>query len=72
MKDNDNLWGTFLWAMFDFASCMRNEGSVPSINTKGIVSQDRTIRKDPYYMYKANWNNEPMVYIASRRAIKEN
>lgn len=70
MKDNDNLWGTFLWAMFDFASCMRNEGSVPSINTKGIVSQDRTIRKDPYYMYKANWNNEPMVYIASRRAIK--
>ena len=21
-------------------------------------------------MYKANWNNEPMVYIASRRAIK--
>ena len=61
MKDNDNLWGTFLWAMFDFASCMRNEGSVPSINTKGIVSQDRTIRKDPYYMFIANWNNEPMV-----------
>lgn len=70
MKDNDNLWGTFLWAMFDFASCMRNEGSVPSVNTKGIVSQDRQIRKDPYYMYKANWNPEPMVYITSRRSVK--
>ncbi|WP_342991050.1 MULTISPECIES: glycoside hydrolase family 2 protein [Bacteroides] len=70
MKDNENLWGTFLWAMFDFASCMRNEGSVPSVNTKGIVSQDRQIKKDPYYMYKANWNLEPMVYIASRRAVK--
>lgn len=70
MKNNENLWGTFLWAMFDFASCMRNEGSVPSVNTKGIVSQDRQIKKDPYYMYKANWSLEPMVYIASRRAVK--
>lgn len=72
MQNNNNLWGTFLWAMFDFASCMRNEGSVPSINTKGIVSQDRKIKKDPYYMYKANWNSEPMVYIASRRMVKRN
>ncbi len=67
MKDNQNLWGTFLWAMFDFASCMRNEGSVPSVNTKGIVSQDRQVKKDPYYFYKANWNPAPMAYIASRR-----
>ena len=70
MQKNENLWGTFLWAMFDFASCMRNEGSIPSINTKGIVSQDRKVKKDPYYMYKANWNPEPMVYIASRRLVK--
>lgn len=69
MKDNENLWGTFLWAMFDFASCMRNEGSVPSVNTKGIVTQDRQVKKAPYYMYKANWNPEPMVYITSRRAV---
>ena len=70
MQNNENLWGTFLWAMFDFASCMRNEGSVPSLNTKGIVSQDRKVKKDPYYLYKANWNPEPMVYITSRRSIK--
>lgn len=70
MKSNQNLWGTFLWAMFDFASCMRKEGSVPSVNTKGIVSHDRQIKKDPYYMYKANWNPEPMVYIASRRLVE--
>lgn len=70
IKDNENLWGSFLWAMFDFASCMRNEGSVSSVNTKGIVSQDRTVRKDPFFMYKANWNPEPMVYIASRRSVE--
>lgn len=70
IQNNVHLWGTFLWAMFDFASCMRNEGSVPSVNTKGIVSQDRQVKKDPYYMYKANWNPEPMVYIASRRMVR--
>lgn len=70
MHNNENLWGTFLWAMFDFASCMRNEGSVPSVNTKGIVSQDRMLKKDPYYLYKANWNPEPMVYITSRRLVE--
>lgn len=69
MKNNRDLWGTFLWAMFDFASCMRNEGSVPSVNTKGIISQDRMIKKDPYFLYKANWNGDPMVYIASRRSV---
>ncbi|MGI6224447.1 MAG: glycoside hydrolase family 2 TIM barrel-domain containing protein [Prevotella sp.] len=68
MKNNQYLWGTFLWSMFDFASCMRNEGSVPSVNTKGIVSQDRKTKKDAYYFYKANWNEEPMVYITSRRS----
>lgn len=70
MQNNEKLWGTFLWTMFDFTSCMRNEGSVPSVNTKGIVSQNRKIKKDPYYMYKANWNHEPMIYIASRRSTK--
>ncbi len=70
MKGNGDLWGTFLWAMFDFASCMRNEGSVPSVNTKGIVSQDRSLRKDPYFLYKANWNPSPMVYITSRRSVE--
>ncbi len=69
MYNNNRLWGTFLWAMFDFASCMRNEGSVSSVNTKGIVSQDRMVKKDPFYMYKANWNPQPMVYITSRRSV---
>lgn len=70
MKNNPCLWGTFLWSMFDFASCMRNAGSVPSVNTKGIVSLDRKIKKDPFFFYKANWNSEPMVYITSKRSDK--
>lgn len=68
LNNNTNLWGTFLWAFADFSSATRHEGSVPGVNTKGIVSHDRTVLKDPYFFYKANWTREPMVYIASRRS----
>jgi beta-galactosidase len=32
-----------------------------------MVTQNRKLRKDVFYFYKANWTQEPMVYIASRR-----
>lgn len=64
------IWGTFLWAMFDFASDSRNEGSTPGINDKGIVSHDRKILKDSYYLYKANWSETPVMHIGSRRFIE--
>ncbi len=68
MKDDPHLWGTFVWAMFDFASDGRNEGSTPGVNDKGLVTEDRKIKKDAFFFYKANWNPEPMVYLTSRRA----
>jgi len=66
-KDNEHLWGTFVWAMFDFASAGRNEGGTPGINDKGLVTHDHKVKKDTYYFYQANWAAKPMVYIASRR-----
>ena len=53
--------------MFDFASDGRNEGDQPGMNDKGLVTHDRQLKKDAYFFYKANWNPEPMVYIAARR-----
>jgi beta-galactosidase len=70
IKGNPKLWGTFIWVMFDFASDGRNEGSQPGINDKGMVTQDRQIKKDVYYFYQANWADAPMVYITSRRAME--
>jgi beta-galactosidase len=35
------------------------------MNQKGLLTWDRK-PKDVYYLYKANWNPAPMVYIASR------
>ena len=49
---------------------MRQEGEVDGYNDKGLVTQDRKIKKDAFYFYKANWNPEPMVYITSRRFVK--
>lgn len=62
------IWGTFLWNMFDFASDSRKEGSQPGINDKGLVTQDRQLKKDSFYLYKANWNNwDPFTHINSSR-----
>ncbi len=67
LAHNPHLWGTFLWTMFDFAADARHEGSTPGLNDKGLVTHDHKLKKDAFYFYKANWNPEPMVYIASRR-----
>lgn len=64
------LWGSFVWAMFDFIVPGWGEGGMKNLNTKGLVSHDRQTLKDSYYFYKANWNTEPMVYITSRRMTK--
>jgi beta-galactosidase len=66
-QSNPHLWGTFVWAMFDFASDKRDEGDTPGRNDKGLVTRDRQVRKDAFYFYQANWTVEPMVYLASRR-----
>jgi beta-galactosidase len=61
------MWGSFLWVMFDFGSAGRHEGDTDGINDKGLVTRDRSVKKDAFYYYKANWNPEAMVYITSRR-----
>lgn len=69
------IWGSFVWNMFDFGAAHRTEGDRPGINDKGLVTFDRKIKKDAFYFYKANWNeDEPFVYISNKRYVnrKEN
>ncbi|MFC3579152.1 glycoside hydrolase family 2 TIM barrel-domain containing protein [Sphingomonas hylomeconis] len=61
------LWATWLWNSFDFATTVRREGDAVDINTKGLVTYDRKIRKDAYYFYKANWTTAPTIHINGRR-----
>lgn len=67
IDENPQLWGTFVWNMFDFASAGRHEGDAMGINDKGLCTYDRKVRKDAFYFYKAQWNPEPMVHICSKR-----
>ncbi|OZG69223.1 glycoside hydrolase family 2 protein [Bifidobacterium eulemuris] len=64
------LWGTHVWNMFDFGCDARNEGGVQGRNNKGLMTIDRKIRKDSFYVYQAHWSKEPMVHIASKRFAK--
>ena len=64
------VWGTFLWNMFDFGAANRDEGGVKGRNNKGLVTLDRKIKKDAFYIYKAWWNPDPMVHICGKRYQK--
>ena len=61
------LWATHVWNMFDFAADARDQGGEPGMNHKGLVTFDRKIKKDSFYLYKAWWSEDPFVYICGRR-----
>ncbi len=68
INNHNELWGTYYWVMFDFAVDARNEGGQIALNDKGLVTADRKIKKDSYYLYKANWNKKDLfAYISSKR-----
>ena len=66
----DWMWGSYVWNMFDFGSAARNEGGVRGRNNKGLVTFDRKIKKDSFYVYKAYWSDEPFIKIAGERYLK--
>lgn len=70
LKAAPYIWGTFVWCMFDFTSYWRNEGGIKGRNDKGLVTYNRAVKKDAFYFYKANWSDEPVLYITSRRHIE--
>lgn len=70
------------WILFDFAVAARHEGYMLSsdgvsaspdstflyTNDKGLVTRNREVKKDAFYLYKSAWNtSEPTLYITSRR-----
>ncbi len=63
------MWATHVWNMFDFAADARDQGGEPGMNHKGLVTFDRQIKKDSFYLYKAWWSKEPMVHICGSRYV---
>ena len=64
------LWATHVWNLFDFAADGRDEGGKHGENQKGLVTFDRSLRKDAFYLYKAAWNRKtPFVHLCGKRYI---
>lgn len=61
------LWSTYVWNMFDFAADARDQGGESGMNHKGLVTFDRKIKKDSFYIYKAWWSDEPFVHLCGKR-----
>ena len=66
-KRHPYMWGHYYWNMFDFAADARNQGGEPGMNHKGMITFDRKLKKDVFYLYKAYWTDTPFAYIAGRR-----
>ncbi len=63
------LWSTFVWNMFDFAADAREEAGDNGVNHKGLISFDRKVKKDAFYIYKAWWSKEPFVHVCGSRYV---
>lgn len=64
IKARPYIAGSAIWNQFDFSQPHIGE-SMPNMNQKGMLTFDRK-PKDAFYLYQANWNPAPLVYIASR------
>ncbi len=72
IKDRPFVWSSYVWNLFDFSVGDWNRGGIPFTNHKGLVTFDRSTKKDAFYFYKANWSEEPVLYIAERRNNNRN
>ena len=69
IEERPYLWATHVWNLFDFAADGRDEGGKHGVNQKGLVTMDRKLKKDAFYLYKAHWSKEPFVHICGRRYV---
>ncbi len=69
IEERPYLWATHVWNLFDFAADGRDEGGKNGQNQKGLVTFDRKLRKDAFYLYKAHWSTEPFVHLCGRRYV---
>ena len=63
------LWATHVWNMFDFGADARAEGGENGQNHKGLITFDRTYKKDAFYAYKAWLSDDPFVHLCGKRYI---
>jgi len=63
------IWAMHCWNMFDFAADGRVEGGKPGQNQKGLITFDRKLKKDAFYIYKAYLSKDPFVHVCGSRYV---
>lgn len=63
------IWAMHVWNGFDFGADGRGEGGKPGQNQKGLVTFDRKMKKDAYFIYKAYLSSDPFVHLCGRRYV---
>ena len=63
------IWCLYAWNMFDFGADGRNEGGKKGQNQKGLVTFDRKLKKDAFYIYKAYFSDEKFVHLCGKRYV---
>ncbi|WP_379488519.1 glycoside hydrolase family 2 TIM barrel-domain containing protein [Novosphingobium soli] len=66
----NQVFASWVWAMFDFASDFRDEGDSVDLNDKGLVTADRKVRKDPFWYYQAAWGETPALHLAGKHYVQ--
>ena len=85
IRNFPQLLFTGQWQLFDIAVSSRNEGytecldgtttstndQLRRLNNKGLVERDHVTKKDPFYLYKAEWNStDKFVHICAKDYTK--
>jgi beta-galactosidase len=69
IKTRKFVFASWIWNMFDFASDLREEGDSVDLNTKGLMTFDRKVKKDAFYFFQAHWTTAPMIHLNGRRYV---
>lgn len=69
-EEREYFIGSYVWNLCDFGSASRDEGGKQGQNQKGLVTIDRKIKKDAYYLYKAYWSKECFVKLAGMQIFE--
>lgn len=67
LRDDSLFWGLFVDSIFDHVATgtSRSAGGISDI---GVVSFNRQVRKDAFYLYKAAWNeDDEFLHLAEKR-----
>ncbi len=67
---DSQVWCSFVWNMFDFGWPGVTRGGRMNLNHKGLITYDRNVKKDAFFYYKANWSDQPVLHLTSKRHVE--